>query len=504
MEILFNYQGQYQQLERQDALLRIEDIPTPNLGKDMERLALFDISASVVAGEAQFSFTYNKYMAMRSKVRDWMDAFELALHEAVMCMESRASEPTLTDFPLMPMTYDGLDKMRQSLINAGIPTFDKVEEVYPCSPMQEGILVSQQRIPGTYEIHNVALVHSTTPDKPVSVSRLMSAWQKVVDRHSMLRTIFVKTKVRDGLFDQVVLRNTVARIDHIKCEDAVAVKTLENEFGLNVNDNVPLHRLILCQTTSGKVYCKLIISHALTDAASNTILFQDFTGAYEELGWTKPAPLYRNYIAFIQKLPINESMTYWKKYLADAAQCSFPIIDGCSIDEDEAKELELDVGSLSELRSFAKSHGVTMNSIFLAVWGMVLRCFTGSDDVCFGFLSAGRDAAVDGIQDAVGPFINMMVCRVDMSADTALLRLVEGVQNDFANSIQHQHVSLAKIHANLGLFGRALFNTALSYQATSSANALPKNSEVMFEEMEGQDPTEVSTLTASMRTTDLT
>jgi hypothetical protein len=187
-------------------------------------------------------------------------------------------------------------------------------------------------------------------------------------------------------------------------------------------------------------------------------------------------------------------MTYWKNYLAGVAICSFPVIDGMSTDKDEEREMTLDVGSLSKLRSFSKSHGLTMNSIFLTVWGLVLRCFTGSDDVCFGFLSAGRDAAVDGIQDAVGPFINMMVCRVNMSADTTLVSLVDSVQADFVNSIQHQHVSLAKIHGSLGLFGKALFNTAVSFQSTSGGNRSIYNSEITFDEMEGQDPTEVSNL----------
>lgn len=469
MEILFNYQGQYQQLERQDALLRIEDLQTPNLGQDMQRLALFDISVAIVGATAEFSLTYNRHIPVRSRMRDWMDALELALHDAVLSLESRAPEPTLTDFPLMSMTYAELDKMRVSLAGAGISSFDKVEEVYPCSPMQEGILISQQRLPGSYEIHNVAEIRSFVRNQPVSVQRLMSAWQKVVDRHPMLRTVFIKANLGQGLFDQVVLKDTPATILHLKCKDSEALESLEAVSGLAANDVNPPHKLVLCETSSNRIYCKLIISHALTDASSNAILFRDFTIAYGGVSWANPAPRYSNYISFIQNLSINKSIAYWKNYLADAATCSFPVIDGVSPDEGEEKEITLDVGSVSEIRSFSKSHGLTMNSIFLAVWGLVLRCFTGSDDVCFGFLSAGRDAAVDGIQDAVGPFINMMICRVDMSADPALVGLVERVQTDFVNSIQHQHVSLAKIH-NSWDFSVRLYSILLF-----PSRALPEN-----------------------------
>ena len=492
MEILFNYQGLYQQLERDDSLLCIESLPTPDVGRDMERLALFDISVSVIGGAAQFSVIYNRKMALRSKVRDWMDAFESSLYEAVQCMESRALDYTLGDFPLLSMTYEGLENLKKDrLPRIGVHSLDEVEDVYSCSPMQEGILLSQQKSSGVYEIHHVSEILATSTNAPVSIDRLQSAWQKVVDRHSSLRTVFIKSISQEGLFDQIVLKKATASIKHIQCEDSEALAVLEAQPPLDHSEPRPLHQLILLETSAGRVFCKLMISHALTDASSNSILFQDFTSAYEATLSSEVGPLYRDYIAFVRALPLKESMKYWRGYLENVAPCSFPIINGGPAEEDRAKSIKLHVGSISELRNFSKEHGLTVNNIFLVVWGLVLRCYTSSDEVCFGYLSSGRDVPVKGIHDAVGAFINMLICRMDMSAENPLMRLLETVQADFMNSLQHQHCSLGKIQHSLGLSGQSLFNTVLSYQSAPSGID-GKQTEILFNDMTGQDPTEVS------------
>lgn len=493
MEILFNYQGQYQQLERSDSLLNFESLPTPELGGEMERVALFEIQASIIQGAAQFSFAYNGNISMRSRVREWTDAFEMVLHETVLYMESRAAEPTLSDFPLLPFTYDSLGRLtKERLPSMGVKSFSEIEDAYPCSPMQEGIMISQERMPGAYELVVNAEVVSTHPRISVSIARLKLAWQEVVDRHTMLRTVFTRAVAPGSLFMQVVLKCAEASISHLKCDDDVAQVALEAEPGLDSSGTKPLHHLTLCETSSGKVFCRLVISHALTDAASNAVLFRDFTAAYEgKLSNMGTAPPYRDYIRHLNGLSNEDSLGYWKNHLADVAPCIFPVIGGAEKEDDETKEMELHIGSLPALRKFAKANNLTLNSIFQAAWALVLRVFTGAEDVCFGFLSSGRDVAIDGVSNTVGPFINMMVCRSNTAADSSLLAMVETVQRGFGNSLQHQHYSLAKIQRALGLGGQPLFNTAMTFIPDTGAEGGTKP-EIIFEDRGGQDPTEVT------------
>ncbi|KAH8723175.1 hypothetical protein GQ44DRAFT_761196 [Phaeosphaeriaceae sp. PMI808] len=492
MEILFNYQGQYQQLERSDSLLNFDSMPTPELGGDMERVALFEIQAFIVQGAAQFSFAYNGKIEMQSRVQDWINTFEMVIKNTVLYMESSAVEPTLSDFPLLPLTYNSLDKlMSERLPPMGVHSFGEIEDAYPCSPIQEGIMISQERIPGAYELVVDAEVVSTNQRIPISIERLKLAWQDVVDRHAMLRTVLTKSVAPGSLFMQVVLKRTQASISHLKCDnDEAASIALNAEQGLDRSGTKSMHHLTLCETSSGKIFCRLIISHVLTDAASNAILFRDFTTAYEgRLKNVSTAPVYRDYMHHLSGLSIQDNIGYWKGHLADVAPCIFPAIGGGEKENSDMKEIELHIGSLPALRNFAKANNLTLNSLFQAAWALVLRIFTGAEDVCFGFLSSGRDVPVDGVADAVGPFINMMVCRSNVSAETSLLAMVEAVQRNFADSLQHQHCSLGKIQQALGLGGQPLFNTAMTFMPDSGAETA-KKPEIIFENRGGQDPTE--------------
>lgn len=129
----------------------------------------------------------------------------------------------------------------------------------------------------------------------------------------------------------------------------------------------------------------------------------------------------------------------------------------------------------------------------LTAWGLVLRQYTSMDHVCFGNLTAGRDAPVDGIQDTVGAFINMLVCRVNFAPTKTLIDIIRNTQSDYLNMLPHQHVSLAKMQHDLGFTGESLFNTAVSIQNQMSTRDAEKEGDALeIEPITDHDPTEVS------------
>jgi hypothetical protein len=48
----------------------------------------------------------------------------------------------MADFPLLPLdTYARLGRVMKTLPATGIATYDQVEDIYPCSAIQEGTYV---------------------------------------------------------------------------------------------------------------------------------------------------------------------------------------------------------------------------------------------------------------------------------------------------------------------------------------------------------------------------
>ena len=495
MEITFNYLGQIQQLERDDSLL----VPVDALSSDSinaqsdiapstPRFSLFEVSAFVTSGSFKISVSYNKHMQRQPEIRSWIAEFETTLRLTVSHLTQLKQEPSLSDFPLLPLTYDGLSKLVDKLPELGVTSMEDLEDVYPCSPMQQGLLLSQLKDPGNYTYHAIFEVTSKETGQAVDMLRLSKAWQAVIDRHSSLRTIFIDSIGQPGSTDQVVLRNFTARISWLETEDYEAVDILRKQEPISYGQLLPPHCLSVCKTSTGRIFCKLEMSHAISDGTSMPIILGDLSKAYESATLEK-GPLYSDYVAHIQWKTTVADVDYWKSYLADVEPCHFPVLTDGEQNGRELRSLDVEVPLTADLQSFCTRNGVTLSSALQLTWALVLKCYTGSDDICFGYLSSGRDVPVSGIQFAVGTFINMLTCRVNLTDGKNIGDALQGVQSDFANAMEHQACSLAEIQHELKSSGTALFNTAFTFQRRSGAKDTVEDA-LHYDFAEACDPSE--------------
>jgi amino acid adenylation domain-containing protein/non-ribosomal peptide synthase protein (TIGR01720 family) len=501
MEIMFNYLGLYQQLERDDALLQqvslpsVEDgilAPTSDVGAQGRRMALFEISAEVSDGKATFNFTYNRHTTRDAGVRQWISAYEQSLVAAVDELSSMEPERTLSDFPLLPLAYEGLNKIRSAILpQLGLSSIDEVSDIYPCSPMQQGMLISQSLSPDNYK--NMFLFSvSSQGSEDVDLAKLQTAWQKLVARHSTLRTVFVDSVARQGMYDQIVLKSWFPHILHFECSEDDALATLLKLPAVQYGQNEPAHRLAFCKTET-RIYMKLEISHALIDGSSLPVLLRDLTLAYEgrlSLNEAKP-PLYRDYVAYVKEQDANASLDYWQQYLGEAEPCHFPVLrDSQPAEPHDVKviHITLDVEA-QQISSFCRAHGLTPANLFQVAWALVLRAYTGMSRVCFGYLTSGREAPVANIEHIIGAVCNMLVVAMDMDKSKTIRALLEDAQNGWTDSLQHQFTSLADIQHHQGTAGQALFNTGMSFRSESREPG-SKSSSISFDAIDGHDPSE--------------
>ncbi|MFI7089230.1 amino acid adenylation domain-containing protein [Streptomyces anulatus] len=99
----------------------------------------------------------------------------------------------------------------------------------------------------------------------------------------------------------------------------------------------------------------------------------------------------------------------------------------------------------------AKEHGLTLNTLVLGVWGLVLGSLTGRQDVVLGYTVAGRAPEVPGIEYAIGSYANLLPVRVRWSPDEPLTEVLARLQGEQGSLIPHQHLSLAEIERDAGL-----------------------------------------------------
>lgn len=499
MEITFNYLGRYQQLEKAGALFSpVEGLAgetsqgggAADFAKTTPRFGLFEISAVLVQDILRFTFSFNGNMRHQERIREWIAHCQHTLSQMAKDLVTLQHQPTLSDYPLLSLDYPDLKSLTTEKLPAlGLKSLDEVEDIYPCSPMQRGLLISTSRDISFYAARGTYEVKGDNRSQ-IDAELLSQAWQQVVDRHAILRTIFVENLSSEDLYSQIVLRKYVCSTKILRSTDEDDVQTVLDNSPMPSDRRKPLHQFTICVTKTGKVFCRLEISHVIMDGTSISIMLRDLEKAYNGSLYNGPRPLFSNFVSYLQSQPKIAAMNYWKSYLSGVELCHMPVLNDGSSSLREYRTLRLDFKKLDLLQSVCEKHGLTIANALHAAWALTLRYYTGIDDVCFGYLLSERDIPLDMIEDTVGPMINMLACRVNMSSGSVLMRLVEGIQADYMESVPYKHISLADVQHGLNLSGTALFNTCLSYRKLPSVESAQKPA-IQFSECGGlHDPTE--------------
>ena len=485
-EVIFNYHGRLQHLDRKDALLQqLDGIDTKEVGDDVPRLALFDITAAISQGAIKMSFGFNRHMQRQDEIRAWIAGCRQTLVDAVDELLQLRPEPSLSDFKLLPLTYNGMSRL-SSALPAGATIAD-IEDIYPASPMQQGLLLTQMKHPELYMYHAILEVQCTN-GQAVDPRRVAEAWQVVVHRHPALRTVFIDSLARDGSKNQLVMKNKPGRIQFITDCDEDVNNVLRVQQGIDCREPLPPHRMTICKTKAGKVWVKLELSHAINDGTSITNILSDLSRAYErKLTRADAGPLYRDFIAHILSTSQDADVAYWKKYLSGVEPCFFPNLNDGKSAPREHSSVEVNLDDTTVVQNFCRKNGVTLSNVLQVAWALTLHCFVGADDVSFGVVASGRDIPVKNIDEAVGVFVNMLIARLTFSDETTVAHLLETLQTDSVNALAHQACSLADVQNELQL--PALFNSAFTFQRRSLSSD-PEETALMYENMEAEDPGE--------------
>lgn len=321
---------------------------------------------------------------------------------------------------------------------SGIPVSPTVIEAFcPCSPMQESILDAQEAQPNLWFASFFFELASSSTSIPISVSRFTQAWQKLVDRHQILRTIFAKDI--NGSHYQIVLKNFKASISHSRSESS------DPRDAFNCNPvpppaSEPAHRLVLAHTGDGKLLAQAQLSHALYDGVSSSILWHDLQALYSEDQHDMPPVPYCNFITYLGVTQRSEAVDYWCSRLGGAQPCHFPSLNVAVEDASATvEEIEVAFEEATKIRTFCRRQEVTSGSLFQAAWALVLRHFTNKEDVGFTYMVSGRDAPITDVESICGPLINLMPCRVHMPEDRKMSSVVKELHLNLAEGLMVRH-----------------------------------------------------------------
>ncbi|KAL2814140.1 hypothetical protein BJX63DRAFT_393024 [Aspergillus granulosus] len=504
MEVLFRY-IKSQLREGSNELFDVKELTGAEvspIGADIRRPAVFEVIATLLQGHLRIEFKFNRKMKHQHHVHDWLQCYISTLRTMILELTNTTPTFTLTDFPLVNLEPESLRVLLHDILPEANIKSQEIEDIYPCSPIQQGILMSQVKSPSEYYIQQYFEIVPTKSSDALIVDRLLAAWQILVDRHPMLRTRFIRavSGASDRMFDQVVLKACKADVEHMDCSEnelSAKLAVTTNLDDRHVDKRLG-HKLTVYTTPSNRTYGQIIVSHALVDASSLMLIQKELAEVYDgKLASDTCGPSYSGYISYLQQTPADQALEYWTGRLAQAEPCYLPPLtaDGTQqAVEDSVSERQplqtvfVDIDCVDELRKFTESNGVTTANIFQLAWALVLSRYTGSTNVSFGYLSSGRDVPVKDVHNMIGPLINMMVTHINLDPGMSVERTLREIQDNFFDSFNYQRAPLIEIWHALQLQGQSLFNTALSYRHVVSAER--DQLSLSLEQIVGEDPTE--------------
>ncbi|HEX8905300.1 MAG TPA: condensation domain-containing protein, partial [Longimicrobiaceae bacterium] len=280
------------------------EAPGPDRAPGNARPHLLDVSAWVSGGTLQVGWAFSRAVHNRATIERLAEAYLAALRALAAASRGEDASPVAVanDFPLA-----GVDPERLDALVAAYGGPGAVEDVYPLTPLQEGLLFHARYAPGTEAyVEQVAV----TLRGPLDAEAWARAWQAVVDRHPALRTAFAAEA--GGAPLQVVLRRAemeVVREDWSglpEGERAARVAALEAEERRRGFDpaRAPLLRLAVARTGPGEHRSILTFHHLLLDGWSLPRVWGEAGALYEAFrtgtAVALPAPRpFRDHVAWL-------------------------------------------------------------------------------------------------------------------------------------------------------------------------------------------------------------
>jgi amino acid adenylation domain-containing protein/non-ribosomal peptide synthase protein (TIGR01720 family) len=330
-----------------------------------------------------------------------------------------------------------------------------VQDVYPLSPMQEGMLFHTLYDPeGAVYFEQFRL----TLTGEVDAGALERAWRRAIVRHPILRTAFVWEGVKRP--HQVVLEAAPFALERLDWSGLAGEERrhrldeyleADRRRGFDLTAP-PLMRLTLIGLGGDRHWLVWRFHHLLLDGWSGNLLLGEVFTLYEAFREGRevelPArPPFRRYVAWLRRQDPRAAESFWRRYLAGFTRPTPLTVDRRRAGEaGYAKHLaHLSRPLTADLRELARTSRLTLNALLQGAWALLLSRYSGSSDVLFGATSSGRPADLPGVQEMVGLFVNTLPARVAVAEDGPLVPWLERLQVAQAEVRQYEHVALTDI-----------------------------------------------------------
>lgn len=359
------------------------------------------------------------------------------------------------------------------------PLPENIEDAYPLSPLQQGMLFHTISSPESGVYLEQLSVNINQPG--FSPEAFKNCWDLLIQRHSTFRTAFVWQDLKEPL--QVVRKNaSLVWVEHDwQGEDPTSQDSKLEQLKQSdrrtefILKQAPLMRMTLVRTGKHSYTWIWTRHHLIADGWSTNHVINELKRLYAgsikgESIVFKPAPPYRNYIAWLKQQDRESQQAFWKQYLEGInhrTTLSTERVRKASHrlgDYEEASCL-VPAKTFNALEALCKSLRVTTNTALQAAWSLLLSRYSGNDDVIWGTTVSGRPASLKGVEESVGLFINTIPLRSHINWDQSAVDYLQATQRNQLSVMEYENTALTDImHWSECPAGESLLGSVVVYE----------------------------------------
>ncbi|RDW57870.1 Non-ribosomal peptide synthetase [Aspergillus mulundensis] len=320
------------------------------------------------------------------------------------------------------------DKLAQIAELCSLP-IDQVEDVLPCTALQEGLIALTAQQPSAYVDRQVFALSDE-----VDVPRFRGAWQTVVNRTATLRTRIVSGP-ETGSLQVVVAPGEVSWSESSSLEDY-----LEADKAKGIVIGQPLNRFALVTQPDGQRFFVWTAHHSTYDGWSRGVVLQQVADVYlgKELA---PVASFSRFIRYTQSLPQDAAASYWRTQLGGETRADFPALPSANY---RPRPQQRHQHAITLARGTGSSNAM-LPDLLRGAWALVVHQYIGKIDPVFAVALSGRNAPVRNVTSIAGPTFTTVPVRIFINPEQSVTEFLQSVRQQAIEMIPHEHTGLQRI-----------------------------------------------------------
>ncbi len=300
---------------------------------------------------------------------------------------------------------------------------------------------------------------------PLDVQALRRAFQAVIARHEILRTLYsqdaaghpVQSVCREWQFDLPVidlrdLPDAEAAVQPLLVEEA------RKRFDLSQEISVRVKLFVLGD--NDHVFCE-VHHHIATDAWSSGIMRRELYALYDafrqgrELAWAELPIQYADFAVWQRRQETTAGFTSQLDYWRDRLAGFLPPLrlptgtprPALRTRRGANASILLPAELMAQVQALGREEGATVFMVLATALFAVFQRHTHQDDLVAGVLTAGRNRVE--VENLLGAFINVLVFRVDTHGDPSFRELLRRVRTLAIDAFANQDIPFERLVAEL-------------------------------------------------------